>query len=348
MRSPIYTLDPLSDPRWSRFIHSHPGASIFHTPEWLRALQRTYNYQPVVLTTSRPEEDLRNGLVFCLVRSWLTGRRMVSLPFSDHCEPLVDGPGQLKDLLQGLLRESEKQHCGYVEVRPATPLPAGLKEMERSHEFFFHRLDLRPGRQSVFQNLHKDCVQRKIRRAEREGLTCEEGTSALLLGKFYRLLVMSRRRHQLPPQPFSWFRNLTDCLGGRVNLQVASKNGLPVAAIMTLRYREVLTYKYGCSDQRFHRWGGMQLLLWRAIEQAISMGLREFDMGRSDLDHPGLAAFKDRWGAARSKLTYWACPAKPASSRESSWKLDLAKMIFAHTPSTCLTLAGNLLYRHIG
>jgi hypothetical protein len=29
-------------------------------------------------------------LVFCRVRSWLTGRRSISLPFSDHCEPLVE------------------------------------------------------------------------------------------------------------------------------------------------------------------------------------------------------------------------------------------------------------------
>ena len=40
---------------------------------------------------SPPDEPLENGFLFCRVESWLTGRRLVSLPFSDHCEPLCKG-----------------------------------------------------------------------------------------------------------------------------------------------------------------------------------------------------------------------------------------------------------------
>jgi len=345
---PLYTLDPLSDPRWARFVQWHRDASVFHTPGWLGALSRTYGYQPVVLTTSRLGEELRSGLVYCLVRSWLTGRRVVSLPFSDHCEPLADSPEDLASLLHGLLMQSQKLNCDRVEVRSVSPLPAGNSGLGMAQQFFCHRLDLRPGRESVYRALHKDCVRRKIRRAEREGLRCEAGRSALLLRKFYRLQVISRRRQQLPPQPLKWFRNLIDAFGDQLNIHVASKDDQPVAAVMTLRFREVLTYKYGCSDHTMHRLGGVQLLLWKAIEEAISMELREFDMGRSDLNHPGLIAFKDRWGAARSKLTYWATRARLVSRPESTWRLDAAKKIFVHAPSTCLTLIGNLLYKHIG
>ncbi len=42
-----------------------------------------------VLTTCAPDAPLTDGVVFCEVDSWLTGRRLVSLPFSDHCEPLL-------------------------------------------------------------------------------------------------------------------------------------------------------------------------------------------------------------------------------------------------------------------
>jgi len=189
-------------------------------------------------------------------------------------------------------------------------------------------------------------VQRKIRRAEREALSCEDRRSAELLSQFYQLMVISRRRQQLPPQPLDWFRNLIDCLGGQRNISVASKDDQPIAAIMTLQLRDVLTYKYGCSDHRFHRCGGVQLLLWKAIEEAISMGLREFEMGRSDLDNPGLITFKDRWAAKRSRLIYWAFPARSAT--QWGWKLNAAKKIFSHAPTTCPTLVGNLLYKHVG
>ena len=85
----VYQIDPLSNGRWREFISHRPRASVFHTVEWLKAIQLTYGYQPVVLTTSGPDENLKNGVLFCKIQSWMTGRRMVSVPFSDHCEPLV-------------------------------------------------------------------------------------------------------------------------------------------------------------------------------------------------------------------------------------------------------------------
>ena len=91
----VYEIDPLCDPRWPEFLQNNPRASVFHTPGWLRALKRTYGYEPVVYTTTPATVELTNGWVFCRVFSWLTGRRLVSLPFSDHCEPLVDKPEHL-------------------------------------------------------------------------------------------------------------------------------------------------------------------------------------------------------------------------------------------------------------
>src|SRR6185295_20146121 len=87
-----YTIDPLRDSRWPDLIVRYPNASVFHTRGWLEALRSTYGYVPVAFTTSAPNENLTNAVLFCAVRSWLTGSRLVSLPFSDHCEPLVNVP----------------------------------------------------------------------------------------------------------------------------------------------------------------------------------------------------------------------------------------------------------------
>src|SRR3989442_10500693 len=81
----VNRVDPLCDPRWGRFLQKHPRASVFHTPAWLEALRRTYGYEPVVYTTTPPGIELTNGMVLCLGYSPITGRRGVSLPFSDHC-----------------------------------------------------------------------------------------------------------------------------------------------------------------------------------------------------------------------------------------------------------------------
>lgn len=86
----VYQFDPLQDFRWPEFLQSHPAASVFHTPGWLEALRRTYGYEPTVFTTASSGEELRIGIVFCRVKDCLRGCRMVSVPLSDYCQPLVD------------------------------------------------------------------------------------------------------------------------------------------------------------------------------------------------------------------------------------------------------------------
>jgi len=344
----VYRIDPIRDTRWGQFLQRHPYSSIFHTPGWLETLRRTYGYKPFALTTSPPDRQLANGIVLCRVSSWLTGRRIVSLPFSDHCEPLVDHPEDLEDLVRALQQNQEKWKWDYVELRPLRAQPATPASFELSETYYFHRLDLRPTADELFRNFHRDSTQRKIRRAEREHLTYEEGRSDALLSKFYQLLLLTRRRHRLLPPPRLWFRNLIDCLKGDVKIRVASRQGQPVASILTLRFKQTLVYKYGCSNARFHNLGGMHLLLWRAIQEAKCDGLLEFDLGRSDRNNEGLATFKDRWGAARSTLRYWHYPARQTQTSKDGWQMQVAKRIFAHLPDRILTMAGKLLYRHVG
>lgn len=323
---------------------------MFHTSEWLKALRRTYGYEPFVLTTAAPGQELRNGLVFCHVRSWLTGRRIVSLPFADHCQPLAESPESLEALLMELREEQKHAKWKYIELRP---LPGGTHwenagGFGRSAEFYFHRLDLRPDRDSLYRGLHKSCVQRKIQRAERERLVYEEGRSKSILAEFYHLFLLTRRRHGLPPQPLGWFRNLLDCLGEQARIQVVSKDGQPIASMITLSYKQTLIYKYGCSDSRFHKLGGMALLFWQAILQGKVRGAQEFDLGRSDMDNPGLAAFKGHLGGACATLTYFRCPRRLSTRSASSWKAQVARTACGWLPDSALTLAGRLLYKHVG
>src|SRR5689334_15098324 len=98
----VRAIDPREDARWPAFLDRHAHASVFHTPAWLEALRRTYGYQPAAFVTAAPGEELTNGLVFCRVKSWLTGRRIISLPFSDYCEPLLESAGDLDALLVAL------------------------------------------------------------------------------------------------------------------------------------------------------------------------------------------------------------------------------------------------------
>lgn len=347
----VYRIDPVRDRRWTGFLERHPRASVFHCPAWLEALRRTYGYQCVVLTTAEPGAALTNGLPVCRVKSWLLGDRLVSLPFSDHCEPLAERPGDVRELLSFLTREVGGGKWNYAEVRPcdwASVLEGNANGFLATRSYLLHKIDLSATLEELFRRLHKSSVQRKIHRAEREGLAYEAGASEWHLASFYSLLKLTRRRHGVPPQPMAWFRNLIACFGEKATIYIASKDGRPVSSILTLSFKNTMVYKYGCSDVRYHNLGGMPFLFWRAIQEAKNAGMTEFDLGRSDPEQPGLITFKDRLGATRSPLTYYCFPAYRAGLARDGWTQQTAKRVLVHMPEPVLTVAGRLLYKHLG
>jgi CelD/BcsL family acetyltransferase involved in cellulose biosynthesis len=343
----FFRIDPLQDPRWRSFSEWHPDSSIFHTTGWLNALRATYGYTPVVLTTSAPGAPLQDALLFCEVRSVLTGNRLVSLPFSDHCQPLVGHSDALESLFEAMRQTVDSQRWKFFEIRPTLYAPSFESGLSVTGSYFFHRVDLRHPEQTIFKRFDKNCVQRKIRRAERESLRYEEGCSEKLLHCFYRLNIMTRRRHGLPPQPLKWFRSLIATLGKDLQIRIAFKDDVPIAGILTLTYKTKMVYKYGASDLNYSNLGGNALVFWRAIQAAKAKGIEDFDLGRSDLDNEGLVIFKERWGAERSTLNYWRYPASSSHGGTANF-IRKAKRFISIAPELSLMTVSKLLYRHMG
>jgi hypothetical protein len=254
--------------------------------------------------------DAHRRLVFCRVKSWLTERRFVSLPFADHCEPLVNSSAELDDLL---LRAREYVDSGkwkYVKIRTTASWPGHQSELSKNAIYSLHRLDLRRNAQELFRSFHRDCVQRKIRRAERERLRYEEGTSEGLLQKFYELLLITRRRQGLPSQPLSWFREVITAFGNDLKIRLAAKNDMPVASILMLTHKKSMVYKYGCSDARFHKWGACLSCSGTPYWTPKKGDVMNLKWG-SDSNRLGLISFKKRWGTVRTELSCWTHPNRP-------------------------------------
>lgn len=343
----VYQFDPLGDSRWEEFLQKNPCATVFHSLGWLDALRRTYGFSPIVYTTSPPGRELQNGIVFCRVASWLTGHRLVSVPFADHCEPLVDGAEDRAELLSTLEQERRREKFKFIELRPRH---SGWLErgFGAAAEYYLHTLDVRRDLEQLFRAFHKDSVQRRIRHAEHAGVVTEEGNTEWHLKEFYRLFLLTRRRHQLPPQPTAWFSHLVTCLGERMKIRLALHRGRCVAGILTLSFKNTLVYKYGCSDAKYNHLGGTALLFWKMVRDAKEHQITEVDLGRSDRAQTSLITFKERWGAVRYELTYACYPVRSARRIQGGRSCHFIKRVFANVPDRVLTTAGRLLYRHIG
>jgi hypothetical protein len=344
----LYLINPLSDDRWDDLVARHPKASAFHKRSWVESLVRTYGYEPLALTSASPGQALDDGIVLCRISSWITGSRLVSLPFSDHCQPLFTDIAQVPEFLDRLRVESDRQSCRYIELRPTGQIEDADSGFQESASYCFHVLELGPSLEQIFVALHKDSIQRKIRRADKEQLSYEAGRSQGLVDEFYRLLLITRRRHQLLPQPRIWFSNLVGCMGDSVQIHVARKDGVSIAAMLTLRHRASVVYKYGCSIEEFHNLGGMPFLFWRLIEESKASGAEEIDFGRSDLDNPGLITFKDRLGASRKSMTYYRYSRLRLRETPNHWKSHAMRQFFSILPDAVSSTAGRIFYRHLG
>lgn len=344
----IHVIDPLLDNRWDELVEHHPNASVFHQRGWLEALARTYGYEPYVLTTAPFGEPLENGIVICRVSSWVTGTRLVSLPFSDHCEPLLREGDGIEEFARWMREACDLRQWKYVELRPLKADYRAWDSLQPSASYWFHELSLQPELDEIFGRLHKNSFQRKVYRAEREQLSYERGCSERLMAAFYGLLLRTRKRHQLFPQPRSWYENLQQCMGDKLQVRLARKDGIPVAGILTLRHRASVVYKYGCSDERFHNLGGVPFLLWKLVEESKASGTEEIDFGRTELNNAGLVAFKDRLGTTRKLLTYYRYTRARKHGLTGLRHSRAIRQFFSLLPEAVSSAAGRVLYKHLG
>lgn len=343
----IHITNPLSDLRWDDLVARHPNASAFHQRGWLEALSRTYGYQPLMLTRASADQPLSDGIVLCQVCSWITGTRLVSLPFSDHCDPLLNTSEEFCEFADWLRAQCDCQRWRYVEIRPLSGIQEGNHGLQSSHSYCFHELDLTPSLERIFRGLDRDSVQRRIQRAEREGLSYEVGRSEDLVEEFYRLLLITRRRHHLLPQPRLWLKNLVGCMGANVEVRVARNSNVPIAAMLTLRHRSSVIYKYGCSNDKLHNLGGVPFLFWKLIEESKASGAAKIDFGRSDLDQESLINFKDKFGTSKRLLKYYRYPSTP-EGKSPSWDRRGIRHFISVLPDVVSATAGRILYRHMG
>src|SRR5260370_40020427 len=137
-------------------------------------------------------------------------------------------------------------------------------------------------------------------------------------------------------------------MGDKIQVRLARRNGVPIAAMLTLRHRFCIVYKYGCSDENFHNFAGMPFLFWRLIEESKASDINEIDFGRTDLNNDGLITFKDRFGATRRRLTYSRYPESAKEKRVMASDLTALRRLFSVLPDVLLPLAGRLVYPPIG
>jgi len=337
---------PLADPGWDARVTAI-GGSFFHSRAWAQVLAGTYGHQPFYCV-QQAGDTVVGVLPLMELNSPFLGRRGISLPFTDSCGALFQGPvAGPEDLCNFARSQALERGWRYLEFRGPVH---GWRNPVPSIQFLEHVLPLADGADRLMAGLNP-AVRRAIRKSSRAGLTVSFGTSDQAMSDYYRLHALTRKRHGLPPQPERFFQNIARYVFAAGNGFVASAilGGRTVAAAVFFFFGTEAVYKFGASDLAFQSSRPNNLVMWEAIKWFASHGFERLHLGRTSMNNHGLAQFKRGFGAIEDRLNYFRY-----SLREEKWitSIDraadsLANSVFRRLPLPVLRLAGRILYPHV-
>jgi len=349
----VTQLDPTIDASWDALVTSFPGSTFFHGSPWSRVIKYSYDYEPHYLAMHDSGGRCMAIFPFFLIEGFLSVRRLICLPFTDFCGPLVRQDADLWSVYTSLEAELIRTKVAYAEIRG--PLPDDLSNgprIESRLQFVGFVLDLSRGIEQLWSGLKANSVRYRIRRAQKEGVTVLMETSEEAMRTFCTLNRLTRRRHGIVPQPDRFFQCLYDQVvsQGHGCIFTARMGAKPIASSVFLFDEMAMISKYSASDERFSECGANHLVLWRAIEWATARKLRSIDLGRTSLSNEGLLMYKKGWGARAIPLRYSYWPRLHGASRvtQNGIAYRVAKRLVPMVPLSILQSAGNLLYRFFG
>jgi CelD/BcsL family acetyltransferase involved in cellulose biosynthesis len=343
----VRVIDPLSDPRWLPFLDATTGSTIFHHPAWITPLMEAYGYGAASLGCFEGE-TLVGVLPMLEIRSRLTGRRAVALPFSDYGGSVAVDEETHGLLLDAALKQGKERGWSFVEMRSAVR-HANARE---SGAFKRHQLVLGSDPERLMKMFDKSQTQRGLGKFQKSGAVIERSAGRDALKAFMALNYQTRRKHGLPPQPDRFFdgfqKHVLDKGLGFVSL--ARLEGQILAACVFMMYKDTVYYKYGASDEQGLAHRPNHGIMWDAMRWGIAEGYRVLDFGRSDLDGEGLIKFKRGWGTTETDITYAhvGITGMPAAGGSGGGFLERIKPVIERMPVPVLKVIGRVLYEHVG
>lgn len=342
----IVSVSPQTDPLWQNLIEQR-RSDVFHSPGWMRVLTETYDFdlQAYVLLDEAGEPVA--GLPFCRIKD-IKGERLVALPFSDYCDPLVGEPAHWHLLLDKLLAEQipfalRSLHCDVALTDERLTLVNKAK---------WHGVNLRLDLDMLWQGL-PGSARRAIRKAEREGVVVRIAEQKEDLRVFFELhLGVRKYKYHLVAQPYRFFENIwhnfVETQQGL--LMVAVYQGEIIGGVLFLVWKNRLYYKFNASASVHLALRPNDLAIWEGIKHGQAQGYTHLDFGLSDWDQEGLVRYKRKFATEEKTISFLRySPNGAPTEKERQLHSLFSQLTDLFTdeavPDDVTEKAGNVLYR---
>jgi hypothetical protein len=332
---------------WGAFAEAY--GTFYHRPEWARCLSEVYRFR-IDYHSARAGGELRGILAVAEIPALLGPRRFVSLPFSYAAGPLSRDAAAAAALAEAARERARERSISRVEIKSRGEHPPA-PGYQRVCRYSTYEIPVDGGESQVWSRLHAGSTQRSIKKGRKAGVQVRRGESAEDWEGMAELEESTAHGHGLPAPPRRFFvegcRELQRA--GLAELYLAFTNaGERAAAITVWKGPRSWIYAFGASDPVHLEHRPNHVLLWTAIQDAITAGCH-FDMGRAAPEQESLVEFKRRWGGQALPLAYdyWPAPAGLNLAPRDRGSMRAVGAIWSRLPAGVARL-GSGLYRYLG
>ena len=240
------------------------------------------------------------------VDSLLTGKRGVSLPFTDYCEPIAADAAQFREMFAAAVAFGKKQHWKISGVKGRESLFPERRTVRMLLRPYPRSARNRARAQKLFADL-RDSTRRNIKKAEKENIT----DSHLHLARCHEGIPPPERDHPERPRPappappFLSMRIRPHPVQGPGVYRPRLFPGTAIAANVYFCFGDHVIYKYGASDRAYQHLRANNLVMWEAIKWGCDHGYKTLCFGRTEPENEGLRQFKAGWGAREQLIKYY-------------------------------------------
>jgi len=337
-------------------VADHPLGSVYQHTTFGKVITSTFGHiEPYYMALLDKGGRCLGGLALFLVKSWLTGNRLVSIPWACYGDPMTNSVGEFETLFKEVLELAQRVKASYVEIktRNTAGLLADANLMIPVYYNKSHFLDLTKELSAVWNGFHRSSVKQKIRRAERNGIRVRFARSEQEVISFYQVFGKNRRRLGLPPQKPEYFQNIWKYMVplGLAQFWVAHQHNQLVGGLCTFTFKETVVLGYIATEGSLRRDGVGQYLFWSAIRRASEEGLRIVDFGKTPPYLDNLIQYKKHWGVDELEVPVFYYPrVMGVSSYENEQKLSyrVMRLFWRIVPPRLSRIASRFFYRHTG
>ena len=341
------TVDPSSDTDWANLVQAR-RSDVFHAPAWIDVLTDTYGFDiRADLALDRSGRAV-GGLAYADIDDFL-GPRIVSLPFSDFCDPLVRHRTDWELLSRGLLDRDRPIKLRSLHSR----VPLARDSLEMVGRLGWHGIDLRRDPDRIWEEM-AGSARRAIRKAEAEGVEISRADGLSDLRAFFELhLRVRKNKYGLLAQPYRFFESIWErfMAEDRGVLLLARSNGQVIGGVMYLEWKDSLYYKFNASDPGELTSRPNDALLWAGLKYGHERGLRLLDFGVTILEQEGLLRYKRKYATEEATVSVFAHSpdGSPRESEETARAVlaDITELLVdPGVPDSITETAGDRLYRY--